>query len=148
MRHKLPSILTVGVCLLSAIAEAILCVTASTRLSASDILIVSFIVGPYLLLAFLAWLPRHQTKDSWTLLALAVMIASGGLYVFGSHSYSWHTDPQFRKAQSMVIFLVPLGQWAIILFVTVVDVVRALISGNEQAGNRIERDGQPNSAMK
>jgi hypothetical protein len=141
MKHNLPSILTVGVCLLSAIAEAILCVTASTRLSASDILIVSFIVGPYLLLAFLAWWHRHQTKGSWALLALAVMIASGGLYIFGNHSCSWHTDPQFQKAQSMAIFLVPLGQWAIVLFVAVVDLVRSLLSGNEHAGNRIERDG-------
>ena len=139
MTRRMVPVLTVAVCLLSAIAETILGVTTSTRLSARDMVIVLFIVGPYLLLASLTWCHRGLWKGSWTLLAIAVIISASGLYIFGNHSYRWHTDPQFRKVQSMAIFFVPLVQWAIVLLVGISSVVRWQTFRNELAGTGAEQ---------
>lgn len=115
--RRIASVLTVVVCVLTALVEAGLGIMSSTRVSASDILVVLFTVGPCLVFASWAWCYRGARQGEWTLLAIAISISACGLYTFGAHSYHWHTDPNFRKVQSMAIFFVPLIQWAIVLLV-------------------------------
>jgi hypothetical protein len=145
--RRMVSVLTVVVCVLTAFAETVLGFTSSTRLSASDILVVLFIVGPYLLLASLAWCHRGLREGSWTLLAIAIGISAWGLFVFGDHSYRWHSDPQFRKVQSMAILFVPLVQWAIVLLVGISSVIRLQTSRGELVGTEAEPSGEREPSM-
>jgi hypothetical protein len=84
-------------------------------LSPGDALIVLFVIGPYLLLAYFAWRQRGQATASWALLAVAVGMSAWGLYVLGEDSYRYHTEPQYRMVQRMAVFFVPLLQWAVVL---------------------------------
>jgi hypothetical protein len=140
--RRIASVLTVVVCVLTALAEAGLGIMSSTRVTASDILVVLFIVGPCLVFASLAWCHRGPREGEWTLLAIAIGISACGLYAFGDHSFRWHTDPNFRKVQSMTIFFVPLIQWAIVLVVGISLVVRAQISRDQMVGTDAEPCGE------
>lgn len=140
MPRRIASVLTVVVCVLTALVEAGLGIMSSTRVSASDILVVLFIVGPCLVIASWAWRYRGPREGEWTLLAIAIGISACGLYTFGDHSYRWHTDPNFRKVQSMAIFFVPLIQWAIVLLVGISSVIRAQISRDQMFGTDAEPD--------
>lgn len=140
MPRRIPSVLTVVICVLTALAEAGLGIMCSNRVSASDILVVLFIVGPYLVFASLAWCHRGPREGVWALLAIAIGISVCGLYTFGDHSYRWHTDPNYRKVQSMAIFFVPLIQWAIVLLIGISLVVRAQISRYQMVETDAEHD--------
>ena len=109
--------LTIMVCLLAAVVEAVLGCTSTTRVSLGDVPIVLFIVGPYLVLALVAWLQRGKLAASWTLLAVGVGLSAWGLFVFGEDSHRYHTEPHYRKIQRMAVFFVPLLQWTVVLLV-------------------------------
>jgi hypothetical protein len=109
--------LTIVVCLLAAVVETVLGCTSSESLAPGDALIVLFVIGPYLLLALLAWRQRGQPAASWVLLAVAVGVSAWGFYILGEDSYRYHTEPQYRTLQRMAVFFVPLLQWAVVLVV-------------------------------
>jgi hypothetical protein len=109
--------LAIAVCLLAAAVETVLGCISTASLAPSDGLIVLFIIGPYLLLALLAWRQRGRPAASWTLLAVAVVMSAWGLYVLGEDSYRYHTEPQYGKYQRLAGCFVPLVQWAIVLLV-------------------------------
>lgn len=78
--------LSLAICLCSAVVETILGCTSTAGLSPRDVLIVLLMIGPYLLLALLAWRQRDRPGASWLLLAVAVGMSAWGLYVFGQDS--------------------------------------------------------------
>src|SRR5262249_26631613 len=106
--------LTIAVCLLAAAIETVLGCTSTAGLTPGDAFIVLFIIGPYLLLSFFAWRQRGRPAASWTLLAVALGLSLWGLFLFGVDSYFYHTDPEYRLVQRMVVFLAPLLQWAVV----------------------------------
>ncbi len=107
--------ITCSVCLLTAIGQAILCWLCTSKLAASDLLIGTFILGPYGYLGYLAWRHHSRERAAWALLAIALILSAWGLSVFEEHRLKWQRDPLFRKEQSMVILLVPLIQWIVVL---------------------------------
>lgn len=124
------------VCLFAAAVEVVLGCVSTAGLAPADAIIASFVVGPYLLLALLAWWQRGRSKTSWALLAVAVGLSAWGLATFGWHSYRYHAEPQYRLAQNMALFSVPLLQWAIVLLVGLVSLLVRLNSrGKWPAGD-------------
>ena len=106
---------TVGVCLVAAAAEVALGCTSTAGLSAADAPVALFVVGPYLVLAAVAWRQRRRPAAARVLLAAAVGLSAWGLYAFGVDSYGYHTEPEYRGVQRTVAVFVPLGQWAAVL---------------------------------
>jgi hypothetical protein len=130
--------LTIAVCLLAALVETVLGCTSTAGLAPADALIVVFVIGPYLLLALFAWRQRGQPAASWLLLAVAVGMSAGGLYVFGEDSYRYHTEPQYRVLLRMAVFFVPLLQWAVVLVVSLALLVRWLTARRGQLASSAE----------
>ena len=106
---------TVAVCCLAAVAEVVLAVASSTGLTLFDTLIALFVVGPYLVTAWMAWMQRGRRVVSGVLLVAASLLAAWGLYVYGVDCYRYHNEPNYRMVQRMEIFLVPLCQWLVTL---------------------------------
>jgi hypothetical protein len=106
---------TVAVCGLAAVAEVALAVASSTGLTLFDALIALFVVGPYLVTAWMAWMQRGRRVASGLLLAAASLLAAWGLYVYGVDCYRYHTEPNYRMVQRLGIFMVPLCQWLVTL---------------------------------
>jgi hypothetical protein len=109
--------ITWAVCFLAAAITLVLGCTSTAGLGPSDVVIAAFVIGPYLLLGLLAWWQRGESIASWLLLAVTVILATGGVYLFGLDSYRYHTDWQYRMAQRLTVLLVPLLQWAAVLVV-------------------------------
>jgi hypothetical protein len=107
--------ITVAVCFLAAVAEVALAVASSTGLTLFDALIALFVVGPYLVTAWMAWMQRRRRVVSGLLLAAASLLAAWGMYVYGVDCYRYHTEPNYRMVQRMGIFMVPLCQWLVTL---------------------------------
>jgi len=147
MKTGLVARLTIVVCLLAAAAEAVLGCTSTTRVSLGDAPIVLFIVGPYLLIALVAWLQRGKLAASWTLLAVAVGLSAWGLHVFVEDSYRYQTEPHYRKVQRMAVFFVPLLQWALVLLVGTTLLVWHQSSLDTSPAISAEQSGQPEPQM-
>jgi hypothetical protein len=94
--------------------------TSTAGFGPRDVVIVAFILGPYFLLGLLAWWQRGESLVSWLLLTVTFLLATWGVYLFGLDSYRSHTDWQYRMAQRLTVFLVPLLQWAAVLVVGLV----------------------------
>jgi hypothetical protein len=105
---------TVVICLLAAVAETVLGCTSTAGLSRDDAAVILFVVGPYLLLGWLAWRQRGRRVVSWALLAVAAALSAWGVAVFAVDSYRYHTEPQYRLVQRVAVFFVPLLQWAVV----------------------------------
>jgi hypothetical protein len=135
--------LTIAVCLLAAVVETVLGCTSTAGLTSGDVLIVLFVISPYLLLALFAWRQRGQPATSWTLLAIAVGLSAWGLYVSGEDSYRYHTDPQYRLVQRTAVFFVPLMQWAVVLLLVLALLVRWLNSPRGRPANGADRGAAP-----
>ena len=116
--------ITIVVCLLAALTEAILNCVSTSMLSPMDAIIVLLMVGPYLVLALLAWRRRDNSAVSKAFFVLALFFAAVGLYVSGVDSYRYHTEPHYRLVQRMTIFIVPLAQWAVVLPATLVSLTQ------------------------
>ena len=136
----------IAVCLLAAAAEAVLGCTSTAGLSPGDALVVLFVVGPYLLLGLFAWRQRGRPTASWALLAVAVGLSTWGLYAFGEDSYRYHTEPEYRRVQRTVVFLVPLGQWAAVLAAGLGLLARRLGSGRGRLAEAAEPSAAPDRA--
>jgi hypothetical protein len=95
--RRIPSVLTVVICVLTALAEAGLGIMCSNRVSASDIIVVLFIVGPCLVSGSLAWYHRGPREGVWALLAIAIGMSACGLDTFGDHSYRWAYRSELSK---------------------------------------------------
>jgi hypothetical protein len=104
--------ITWAVCFLASAITLVLGYTSTAGPGPDDVLIVAFILGPNLLLGLLAWWQRGNPIGSWLLLAVAVILATWGVGLFGLDSYWYHTDWQYRMAMRMAVLLVPLLQWA------------------------------------
>ncbi len=96
-----------------------------------DAPIVLFMMGPYLCLAILAWLQRGERAVSWILMALIIGLSIWGLYFIAEDSYRYHTDANYRKLQRLVAFFVPLVQYAVVVLVGMVMMVRHLVSSEK-----------------
>jgi hypothetical protein len=112
--------ITWAVCLLASIITLALGITSTAGPGPGDAFIVAFVLGPYLLLGLLAWRHRRKSIISWLLLAVAVILATWGVCLFGLDSYWYHTDWQYRMSQRMTVLVVPLLQWAMLLMVGLV----------------------------
>jgi hypothetical protein len=109
--------ITWSVCTFAAAITLILSCTSTGGLASGDVIVVAFVLGPYLLLGLLAWGHRGKAIVSRLLLAVAVVLAAWGLYLFGLDSYRYHTVAEHRMVQRMTVLLVPLLQWAAVLLV-------------------------------
>ena len=102
------------VCLLALIATVIIPITCYGRLSSfylSDLLSLSFIIGPYLLLGLMAWRWRGDRVVSVIAFLLILTVASGGLYLIGDSCYNYQTDPQYRLYDNYTLPVVILLEW-------------------------------------
>jgi hypothetical protein len=103
----------------TAIGEAVLqaLVTSDWTNTASHALLFTFLVGPPLFLALLAWRRRNHVARSRLLFGVAALAAVGGLGVLSYNLYQFHTDPRFRFTENMSGLIVPLAQWALVMAV-------------------------------
>jgi hypothetical protein len=104
---------TLAICLVAAVATAVLGCTSTAGLTPGDAAVVLWVVGPYLLLASLAWWQRARPAASVVLLIIVVALSAWGIYVYGEDSYRYHTEPRYRMVQRVAVFAVPLAQWLI-----------------------------------
>ena len=109
--------LTIMVCLLAAVVETFLACTSTAGLSPGDVFPILFFVGPYVLLVLFARWQRSHMAASWMLLVVTVALSVWGLYTFGEDSYRYHTELEYRMVQRMSVFIVAIGQWAVVLLV-------------------------------
>jgi hypothetical protein len=112
--------ITWAVCFLASAITLTLGCTSTAGLAPSDVVIVAFVLGPYPLLGLFAWWRRGESIVSWFLLAVTVILATWGVYLFGLDSYRYHTEFEYRMSQRMTVFFVPLLQWAAVLMVGLV----------------------------
>ncbi len=110
----MPAKLTIGLCLLAAAVEVVLCCTSTTNLAPGDVVAALLVVAPYFVLAGMSWMQRNNPRRSWLLLAIAVAISAWGIYLFAEDSYRYHTDPDYRLVQRWAVFLVPALQWVVV----------------------------------
>jgi hypothetical protein len=107
--------LTWAFCFLASAITLVLGRTTSAGPGPGDAYVVAFVLGPYLMLGLLAWWQRGESIVSWLLLAVAVILATWGVWLFGLDCYWYHTDWQYRMSQRMTVLVVPLLQWAGVL---------------------------------
>ena len=112
--------ITWAVCFLASAITLMLACTSTAGFGPRDVVIVAFILGPYLLLGLLAWWQRGESLVSWLLLTVTFLLATWGVYLFGLDSYRSQTEWEYRMAQRLTVFLVPLLQWAAVLVVGLV----------------------------
>jgi hypothetical protein len=127
MAAKWTTGVSLAVCLVAAaITIGLGCLTA-TRLSAADVPIFLFVVGPYVVLAGLAWWQRSEPVLRIAVLVVIVVLSLAGLSLFGIDTWHYVNELPNRQSQHMTVFLVPLAQWLVLfvvsLFVLVVSVV-------------------------
>ena len=117
------------VCAVAAVITIILVVTSGAALRRSDVLASAYVMSPYLVLALLAGAQRGSPVASRVLLAVAVVLAAGGIFLFAVDGYRYHTIPEHRMVQRMTALVVPTLQWAVVaplgLFMLVKGVVSA-----------------------
>ena len=104
---------TLTTCIVAAVATAVLACTGTAGLPPADAIVVLWVIGPYVLLACLAWWQRARPVASIVLFVVVVAMSAWGLYIYGEDSYRYHTEPHFRMVQRMAVFVVPLAQWLI-----------------------------------
>lgn len=127
---------TVIVCQFAAAVEVALGCASTAGLTPADAIIALFVVGPYLLLASLAWRLRARAAASRAMLAVAVGVAAWGLATFGWHGYRYHAEPEYRALQNMALFAVPFLQWVAVFLVGLVSLlVRPNSRGERSAGD-------------
>src|SRR5262245_35997240 len=123
------------VCLVAAsITTGVACLTA-TRLTAADVPILLFVVGPYLALAGLARWQRRQPVMRIALLVVIVVLSLAGVALFGIDTWQFAIEPPNRQTQHLAVFLVPLAQW-LVIFVVAPFVVAAAIAGRRTRPQR------------
>jgi hypothetical protein len=105
------------VCFLASAITLVLGQTTTAGPGPGDVLIAAFVFGPYLVLGLLAGWQRGESIVSWLLLAVAVVLATWGVCLFGLDCYWYHTDWQYRMTMRMTVLLVPPLQWAVVLVV-------------------------------
>ena len=121
---------SIAICLLAAIATLLLILPGEyCRLTTTaESLFVVVIIGPYLLLALLAWSRRDDQRASRSLLILNVLVALVGLGVFAAETSDFRTqvadftarDPgrgaEYIQARlQRIVFVVPALQWLVSL---------------------------------
>jgi hypothetical protein len=107
-------LLTLALCFVALASESVLICLATndpSSLGAGDAAILTFILGPYVLLAVIAWMARIGRRLAWSAFAVTLLLVTWGLWVSGTHAYHYLTDPDYRKLQAVGVFLMPLGQW-------------------------------------
>lgn len=131
-------------CLAAAIATLLLVIPGAycevaTLPEASFVVV---LVGPYLLLALLAWSRRHNPRDSRTLLVLNLLVAVVGLAVFMAETSSYHAaiaDFASRNPDRSVeyfrerfprtaLFAIPALQWLVSLTAAVALLIQTRFS--------------------
>lgn len=108
------TILTLTLCLVTLASEFVLICLATNdpwSMGAGDAAILIFILGPYPLLAVIAWLARGDRRLAWLVFGITLLLAAWGLWVSGTHAYHYLSDVEYRKLQAVGVFLMPLGQW-------------------------------------
>lgn len=80
-------------------------------MSAEDVLVFPLVVGPYAVIAAIAWWRRYSHKESMVLLAVVLLLGAYGLWSFGASSYLRHVDPREGMAMDLSPLLIPALQW-------------------------------------
>ena len=80
-------------------------------ISAEDVLIFPLVVGPYAVIAVLAWWRRSSHKESMVLLAVVLLLGAYGLWSFGASAYRRQVDPSYGMAMDLSPLVVPALQW-------------------------------------
>ena len=138
MEAKWTTRVSLAVCLAAAaVTTGLACLTA-TRLSAADVPILLFVVGPYIALAGLAWWQRRQPVLRIALLVVIAVLSLAGLSLFGIDTCHFVNEPRNRQTQHMAVFLVPLAQWLVTFFAAIFVLVLSIVARQHVAkpGNR------------
>lgn len=103
----------VALSIATAVGEAVLVALRTTEWAnvGALALLFSFLVGPPLFLALVAWRRRTHPERSRVLFGVAAILAVGGFAVLGYDLYRFNTDRQFRLKPNMNGLIVPLVQW-------------------------------------
>jgi hypothetical protein len=123
-----------GVCFFAAIGSLAIGFAGHgwSLMSAEDVLIFPLVVGPYAVIAVIAWWRRYSHKESILLLAVVLLIAAYGLWSFGASSYRRHVDPRGGMAMDLSPLVVPTLQWLAVTILAaafgVAAVVRSKVS--------------------
>lgn len=120
-----------SVCFLGAIGSLVIGLVGlgwGVLAAAEDVVVFPLVVGPYAVLAFLAWWRRCSYRDSVLLLAVAILIAAYGFWSFGVSSYRRHFDPYGGMAMDLSPLVVPALQWLAVTILAAVFGAAAVIS--------------------
>jgi hypothetical protein len=130
--------LSLALCAIAAIGTVGLGLTSTSQPHPTDVFIVLFIIGPYLLLGLLVRWWRRSRPVSIAFLVLVMFLTAIALWLFGMESYQYHTDPNFKYVQRLAAFIVPLFQFFVALVVGLALLVVRFGSrwGAEQAAGR------------
>jgi hypothetical protein len=128
--------LILALCLLAAVVSIVLAYVSNTRLMTGDPSLVLLVLGPYGLLALLAWRLQKRPVLSKVLLGLVVLLAALGLYAFGMDTYTYLTEPGYDKRMRLV-FYVPVIQLFAALVAGVVLLGVALMTWQRGQANRV-----------
>ena len=109
--------LTVAICLLAAVIETGLASASTSSLSPADIIVLIFLIGPYMLFGLFAWLYRRNKTVARVMLAIVIGVAVCGLYAVGLDSYRYYTDPEYARVQRLIVPVVALVQWCVVAVV-------------------------------
>ena len=126
MRTNWTTGVSLAMCLLAAVVTTGLACLTANRLSAADVPILLFVVGPYVVFAGLAWWQRRQPVMRVALLVVIAVLSLAGISLIGIDTWHFVNEPRNRQTQHVAVFLVPLAQW-LVLFVVAPFVAAAAI---------------------
>ncbi len=102
------------ICLFALVATVTIPITCRDNPSGfhlSDLVILFFIIGPYLLLGLMAWRWRGHRGVSAVALMLILIVASVGIYLVGDDCYNYRVNPQYRLYDNYTMPVVILLEW-------------------------------------
>ncbi len=104
-----------AICLLGAVGSLVIGFAGGgwSLMSPEDVLIFPLVVGPYALLAAVAWWRRSSGWQSLVLLGTVLLITSYGFWAIGTSVYRSHSDPNGEVAMDLSPVVVPAMQWLV-----------------------------------
>jgi hypothetical protein len=103
-------------------------------MSIEEVLVFPLVVGPYSVIAVLAWWRRYSHKESMLLLAVVLLLGACGIWSFGASAYRRHVDPSGEMAMNLSPLVIPALQWLAVTILAAVfglaAVVRSRVSSS------------------
>jgi len=82
-------------------------------MTAEDVLIFPLVVGPYAVIAAVAWWRRASSWESQLLVGAVILIGVYGFWAISNSAYRSHTTPDDEVAMDLTPVVVPALQWLV-----------------------------------